>query len=83
MGAVRREATLAIAAVLSLALGGCASGPAATEVAPPAELGQAARPAGELRRILLRSALSAERGKLAAGGSRLASTGRPDAEAAR
>ncbi len=37
----------------------------------------------ELRRILLRSALSAELGKLAAAGSRLASTGRPDAEEAR
>ncbi len=37
----------------------------------------------ELRRILLRSALSAELGKLAAAGSRLASTGRPEAEEAR
>jgi len=53
MGAVRRRATLAIAAVLALALGGCASGPAEREVHTPASSEQAARPVGELRRILL------------------------------
>jgi len=53
VGTVRRKPTLAIAAALALGLGGCASGPAGTEVAASASREQAARPVGELRRILL------------------------------